>query len=73
MGSKKEFNNEEPLKTHFNPSKENLFSGNQKPYESVKKFIQEFDKNIFREDEKKLQMGHITIKKSSTWRKLFIC
>ena len=50
IASRKKFNENEPNKTHFDPLKENLFSGNQKPYESVKKFIQEFDKNIFKED-----------------------
>ena len=50
IASRKKFNENEHNKTHFDPLKENLFYWNQKPYESVKKFIQEFDKNIFKED-----------------------
>lgn len=49
MGSKRKFNDLEPHKTHFDPSKETLFSNNLKPYEAVSSFISEFNHDKFKE------------------------
>ena len=57
MGSKKEFNNEEPQKTHYNPDKPDLFNKNLKPYETVGKHIKEFDQDIYEEEHEKTNLG----------------
>ena len=57
MGSKKEFNNEEPQKTHYDPDKPDLFNKNLKPYETVGKHIEEFDQDIYEEEHEKTNLG----------------
>ncbi len=57
LGSKKEFDNEEPKKTHYDPNKPDLFNTNLKPYETVGEHIKEFDKDIYEEEHEKTNLG----------------
>jgi len=57
MGSKNEFQKDEPLKTHYDPNKPNLLNSNLKPYENVGKHIKEFDNDIYEEEHEKTNRG----------------
>tara|TARA_Y100000590_G_C15685047_1_gene1001263 strand:- start:867 stop:1910 length:1044 start_codon:yes stop_codon:yes gene_type:complete len=57
FGSKKDFELDEPEKTHFDPLETNLFNSNLKPYETVEHFIKEFSSNKYKEDSEDASKG----------------
>ena len=57
FGSKKDFDLEEPEKTHYDPREENLFNSNLKPYETVGDHIKEFSKIKYKEEQENAEDG----------------
>lgn len=55
LGSKEKFKTQEPTKTHCDPAIAKVCG--LKPYESVKKFIQKFDRKIYAEKEESVKGG----------------